>query len=139
MAAISQMCQRHVDSHFYSKIFSETRRSSVKILLSECSLYANYLVQSSLLLGVWTAFPHLFFSTTSLGLRVRIQPFIFYCLCQCRRVNFDSDEILKYFINVKFCQEAKLQAFVITQMISNQPQTFQNRRIFRELNNVMLA
>ena len=49
------------------------------------------------------------------------------------------DEILKYVTNVKFCQEAKLQIFVMMQMICNQPQTFQNRRIFQELNNVMLA
>jgi len=40
---------------------SETGRSSVEILLGECSLYSNCLVQSSFLFGVETAFPHLFF------------------------------------------------------------------------------
>jgi len=48
----------------------------VEILVGECSLYSNYLVQSSFLFGVGTAFhtppwgtpfPHPLFSSTSLG------------------------------------------------------------------------
>jgi len=38
----------------------------VEILVGECSLYSNYLVQSSFLFGVRTAFPNLIFSTTRL-------------------------------------------------------------------------
>ena len=45
---------------------SETGRSSAEILFGECSLYSNYLVQSSFLFVVGTAFPHIFFSTTPL-------------------------------------------------------------------------
>ena len=40
---------------------SQIRRSSVKFLVGEFSLYSNYLAQSSFLFGVGTAFPHLFF------------------------------------------------------------------------------
>jgi len=46
------------------KIYNETGISSVDILAGECSLYSNYLMQSSFLFGVGTAFqpfPHLFF------------------------------------------------------------------------------
>jgi len=39
----------------------------VQILAGECSLYSNYLVQSSCLFGVGAAFPHLFFGTAALG------------------------------------------------------------------------
>jgi len=58
MAAISQMCPATrrcallVKSH-------EAGRSSVEILVGECSLYSNYLVQPSFLFGVGTAFPFL--------------------------------------------------------------------------------
>jgi len=52
---------------------------------------------------------------------------------------FYFDKILRYLICVKIFHEAKLQAFVKMQMIRNQPKTFQNRRFFRELNNVVLA
>jgi len=34
----------------------------VEILVSDCSLYSDYSVQSSFLFGVGTSFPHLFFS-----------------------------------------------------------------------------
>ena len=40
---------------------------------------------------------------------------------------------------VKIFHEAKLQAFVKMQITRNQQKTFQNRRIFRELNNSTLA
>jgi len=39
------------------KVYSETGRSSVEILVGECSLYANYLVQSSFHL-VWERRSH---------------------------------------------------------------------------------
>jgi len=48
------------------KSYSETGRSSVEILVGECSLFSKYLVQSSFLFGVGMAFPLLFFSTTLL-------------------------------------------------------------------------
>jgi len=38
----------------------------VEILVSECSLYSDYSVQSSFSFGVGTSFPHLFFSTIHL-------------------------------------------------------------------------
>jgi len=38
----------------------------VEILVGECSLYSNYLLQSSFLFDVGTPFPHLLFSTTPL-------------------------------------------------------------------------
>jgi len=38
----------------------------VEALVGKCSLYLNYLVQSSFSFGVGTAFPHIFFSTTPL-------------------------------------------------------------------------
>jgi len=60
MAAISQTCWQHADSHCWSKVYSETERSGVESLVGECSLYSN-LVQSSFLFGVGTPFPHLFF------------------------------------------------------------------------------
>jgi len=40
---------------------------------------------------------------------------------------------------VKIFQGAKLQAFVKMQITCKKPKTFQNGRIFRELNNVTLA
>jgi len=40
----------------------------VEILEGECSLFSNYLVQSSFLFGVGTAFLHLFISTPPLNL-----------------------------------------------------------------------
>ena len=40
-----------------SKAHSEIGRSSVEILLGECSVYLNCLVQSSFVFGVGTAFP----------------------------------------------------------------------------------
>jgi len=43
------------------KSLHEKGRSSVESLVRECSLYSNYLVQSSFLFSVGTAFPHLFF------------------------------------------------------------------------------
>jgi len=38
----------------------------MEILVGECSLYWNYLVQFSFLFGVGTLFPRLFFRTTPL-------------------------------------------------------------------------
>jgi len=42
-----------------NSLHSETKRSSVEILVGECSLYSNYLVQL-FLFGVGTVFPQLF-------------------------------------------------------------------------------
>ena len=41
-------------------LVSSLRRSSVEILVGECSLYSNYLVQISFLFGMETPFPNLF-------------------------------------------------------------------------------
>jgi len=46
---------------------------------------------------------------------------------------------MKYLDSAKIFHEAKLQAFVKMQITRNQPKTFQNIRVFRELNNVTLA
>jgi len=46
------------------------RKIQCEVLVGKCSLYSNYLVQSSFLFGVGTASPHLFFSTTPLNLRL---------------------------------------------------------------------
>jgi len=51
---------------------------------------------------------------------------------------FYFDKMFKYVLNVKICHEAKLQAFVKMKMKCIQSATFQNRRIFQELNNVTL-
>jgi len=60
-------------------------------------------------------------------------------------VCFKVVELILFLQNIKIsslCQnlptEAKLQTFIKMQMTRNQPKTFQNRRIFRELNNVTL-
>jgi len=52
---------------------------------------------------------------------------------------FYFDKIIKYLDCVKIFNEAKLQVFVKMQITRNQPKTFQNIRVFRELNNVSLA
>jgi len=52
---------------------------------------------------------------------------------------FYFDKILKQLVCAKIFHEAKLQAFAKMQMTHNQPNTFQNRRFFRELNNFTLA
>jgi len=52
--------------------------------------------------------------------------------------SFCFDKTLKYLVYIKIFHEPKLKAFVKMQMTRNQPNTFQNRRIFRELNNVTL-
>ena len=46
---------------------------------------------------------------------------------------------MKCLVCVKIFYEAKLQDFVKMKITRNQPKTFQNRRIFRELNSVTLA
>jgi len=46
---------------------------------------------------------------------------------------------MKEVIYVKMSHGEKLQAYVKIQMTRNQPKAVQNRRIFRELNNVMIA
>ena len=66
----------------------------------------------------------------------QVQILIFYHLFQCHRV---FDKILKYISYTKICHEAKLQVSVKIQMIQHQPKTFQNRRIFWEINSVTLA
>jgi len=79
---------------------------------------------------------------TRLGsLLLRIQPFIFCHLCHVvKLILFWLFWIVELLICGKLCHEEKLQAFSRMQMTGrNQPQTFQNRRFFRELNNVTLA
>jgi len=54
----SHRCASDADP-LQSKVFSETGRSSVKVLAGECLLYSNYLMQSYFLFGVEAAFTHL--------------------------------------------------------------------------------
>jgi len=74
------------------KSYSERGSSSVEILV--CSLYSNYLVQSSFLFGVGTAgtaFPHLFFIITSAPLEKPYQKekkLLANAAC-CRSIPFD--------------------------------------------------
>ena len=72
------------------------------------------------------------------GLRPRMQPFIFCHLCWYRRANFILTKYEKV-IYVKICHKAKLQDFVKIQMTRNPLKTFQNRRVFREMNNLTLV